>query len=367
MKKMTIFMTVLVAAILFGVIGIRVSAPQTDITKESTKVGVVLNGTREDHSWNQSHADAFDSIEEELNLEIEYRENVPYGDQAAQTMEELIADGCKIIFAESVGFGNAVLTEEAAHPDVYFYHCSGTRCGDNYTAFFMRNYQSRYLAGIAAGYATQTGKIGYTAAYGYTEVIRGIDAFALGVRSVNPDAEVCVMYTESWDDYDRAYEVTKDLIENEDCDVIIHHTDTLAPLVAANDLGVKSIGNNYDNRVRYPDSLLCCLEMDWAPYYTAEIKSCLEGRFYGKYDWLGLEDGVCGITPLTLNMGTNKGRAEAAINLKRQEMLDGTWDVFFGPVYDSSGNLEIEDNEAASDYYLLNSLNWYVQGVSVYD
>lgn len=367
MKKLTIFFTVLIAAIFLGVIGIRVSAPEQDITKKVTKVGVVLNGTKDDHSWNQAHADAFDAIDDELNLEVFYRENVGYGDQAQETMEELIANGCSIIFAESVGFGNAVLAEEQKHPDVYFYHCSGTRYGDNYTAFFMRNYQSRYLAGIAAGYATQTGCIGYTAAYPYTEVIRGIDAFTLGVRYANPEATVCVKYTESWDDYDKAYAATKDLIQNEDCDVIIHHTDTLAPLVCANDLSVKSIGNNYDNRNRYPDSLLCCLEMNWAPYYEKEIRTCLEGRFYGKYDWLGLEDGVCGITPLTLNMGTNKGRAEAAINLKRQEMLDGTWDVFFGPVYDSSGNLEIEDNEAASDYYLLNSLNWYVQGVSVYD
>ena len=367
MKKLTIFFTVLIAAIFLGVIGIRVSAPEQDITKKVTKVGVVLNGTKDDHSWNQAHADAFDAIDDELNLEVFYRENVGYGDQAQETMEELIANGCSIIFAESVGFGNAVLAEEQKHPDVYFYHCSGTRYGDNYTAFFMRNYQSRYLAGIAAGYATQTGCIGYTAAYPYTEVIRGIDAFTLGVRYANPEATVCVKYTESWDDYDKAYAATKDLIQNEDCDVIIHHTDTLAPLVCANDLSVKSIGNNYDNRNRYPDSLLCCLEMNWAPYYEKEIRTCLEGRFYGKYDWLGLEDGVCGITPLTLNMGTNKGRAEADINLKRQEMLDGTWDVFFGPVYDSSGNLEIEDNEAASDYYLLNSLNWYVQGVSVYD
>ncbi len=235
------------------------------------------------------------------------------------------------------------------------------------TAFFMRNYQSRYLAGIAAGYATQTGCIGYTAAYPYTEVIRGIDAFTLGVRYANPEATVCVKYTESWDDYDKAYAATKDLIQNEDCDVIIYHTDTLAPLVCANDLSVKSIGNNYDNRNRYPDSLLCCLEMNWAPYYEKEIRTCLEGRFYGKYDWLGLDEGVCGITPLTANEGANRGKAEAAINIRKKEMEDGTWDVFFGPVYSNTGDLQIESNEAASDYYLLNDLNWYVQGVAVDD
>ncbi len=367
MKKLTIFFTVLIAAIFLGVIGIRVSAPEQDITKKVTKVGVVLNGTKDDHSWNQAHADAFDAIDDELNLEVFYRENVGYGDQAQETMEELIANGCSIIFAESVGFGNAVLAEEQKHPDVYFYHCSGTRYGDNYTAFFMRNYQSRYLAGIAAGYATQTGCIGYTAAYPYTEVIRGIDAFTLGVRYANPEATVCVKYTESWDDYDKAYAATKDLIQNEDCDVIIYHTDTLAPLVCANDLSVKSIGNNYDNRNRYPDSLLCCLEMNWAPYYEKEIRTCLEGRFYGKYDWLGLDEGVCGITPLTANEGANRGKAEAAINIRKKEMEDGTWDVFFGPVYSNTGDLQIESNEAASDYYLLNDLNWYVQGVAVDD
>ncbi len=367
MKKLAIIFTVLIAAIFAGIIGIRVQSPDRDITEKETKVGVLLNGKKTDASWNQAHADAFEKIEDELNLDVILAERVPYGDEAVQTMEDLIGEGCKIIFAESVGYANAVAAEEKAHPEIIFYHCSGTRFGDNCTAFFARNYESRYLAGIAAGASTETGKIGYVAAYGYTEVIRGIDAFTLGARSVNPDAEVIVEYTKSWDDYQAAYEAAKKLIRQDGCDIIAHHTDTLAPLQAADDLGTRSIGNNYDNRGRYQNSNICCITMDWSSYYYDEIKSCLEGRFYGKNDWLGLSTGSCGLTELTDKAGEGKAKAEAAISEAEKKMEAGTWDVFFGPVTDNESTVRILAGEAASDDYLLNDMNWYVQGVTVHE
>lgn len=367
MKKLAIVITILIAAIFAGVIGIRVQSPYRNITAKKTKVGVLLNGKRTDCSWNQAHADSFEAIEDDLNLDVEFKESTPYGDEAVSAMEDLIADGCRIIFAESVGYADAVLTEEEAHPEIYFYHCSGTRYGNNYTSFFTRNYQSRYLAGIAAGYSTKTGKIGYVAAYGYTEVIRGIDAFTLGVRSVNPDAEVYVSYTESWDDYSKAYESAKKLIRKAGCDIIAHHTDTLAPLQAADDLGARSIGNNYDNRGRYSNSNICCLTMDLTQFYYDEIESCLEGRFYGKNVWMGLSDGTNGLTDLTDHAGENRGAAMEAIGQATEKMKAGTWDVFFGPVTDDEGNVRILSGEAASDAYLLNDLNWFVQGVSIYE
>lgn len=367
MKKLTIVITILLAAIFFGIIGIRVQSPDRDITARETKVGVVLNGKKTDCSWNQAHADAFEQIEDELNLDVRYKEDVSPGEEAVSAMEDLIADGCRIIFAGSVSFSDAVQTEVEAHPDIYFYHCSGTGYGNNLSSFFARNYQSRYLAGIAAGYATETGRIGYVAAFDYTEVIRGIDAFTLGVRSVNPGAQVLVSYTQSWDDYGRAYEASKKLIREENCDIIMHHTDTLAPLQAADDLGARSIGNNYDNRGRYANSNICCITMHWADYYYDAIKYCLEGRFYGKNDWMGLETGACGLTDLTDNAGSKKAEAHSIIAAAEQKMTEGTWDVFFGPVTDDQGTIRILSGEAASDDYLLNDLNWYVQGVSVYD
>ena len=134
-------------------------------------------------------------------------------------------------------------------------------------------------------------------------MIRGIDAFTLGVRSVNPTAVVHVSYTGSWDDYDGSYRAAEDLVKKYGCDVVTHHTDTISPMDAARDLKVRSIGYDYDNRANYPDSMIAACCFNWETFYRDEIRACLEGRFYGKHVWLGMEDGAVDLTPLTVNAG----------------------------------------------------------------
>ena len=139
---------------------------------------------------------------EKIAEKIMYKENVPYDQSCAETMEGMIEDGCQVIICNSFDYGDWIVQVAEKHPDVVFLHATGTEIGDNITTYFGRIYQMRYLSGIVAGMQTETDHIGYVAAFPISEVNRGINAFTIGVKSVNPDATVHVIWSESWTDYD---------------------------------------------------------------------------------------------------------------------------------------------------------------------
>jgi basic membrane protein A len=156
----------------------------------------------------------------ELNLLIEYREEVPQDESCKDVMEELIKSGCEIIVCNSYNYGEFVLEEARKNPEVYFFHTAGTERENNMSTYFGRMYQIRYLCGIVAGLQTKTNEIGYVAAYDLSEVNRGINAFTLGVRKVNPEAKVYVRFSDTWDDYDTTRETAKKLFDGKNIDVV---------------------------------------------------------------------------------------------------------------------------------------------------
>ncbi len=364
MKRIAIVVSIFLAVIILGILVIRVREIDTDVTKNRTKVGVVFNGELLDHSWGQSHYEGIEAAAEELNLEILYRENVPEDERCIPVMEELIDEGCRILVADSFGYGEWELEVAKEHPEIYFYHATGVQESENLATYFGRIYQMRYLTGIVAGLQTKTDQIGYVAAFPISEVNRGINAFTLGVRSVNPEAVVYVEWSNSWTGDEETEAASVKLLDAYDIDVLTMHTDSLKALEEADKRGIWSIGYNIDNSALFPDTYLTAAVWNWGAFYTPQFLSCLRGKFHGRHYWDGAESGVIALAPLTKNVVPE---AHSALEQAQQRFEDGTFDVFYGPISDRDGVIRIEDGESMTDEAMLNEFDWYVEGVIICD
>ncbi len=357
MKKLILISAVIIAVIIAGILVINRFEP----SDEAVTVGLVLNGSADDRSWSQSHYEAMVQTAEELDISLICMENIADAD-IVDAADELVAQGSDIIICNSFGYGEYLDEVAEKYPDVYFFHASGVNSGKNVTTFFGRMYQIRYLCGIAAGMQTKTNEIGYVAAFPISEVNRGINAFTLGVRSVNPDAKVCVSWTNSWTDDLAAEAAAEKLMNKYDIDVLTMHVDSVKPLETADRNGIMSIGYNYNNSISYPDSYLTAAVWDWKNFYKPHISECLQGKFNGRNYWNGVETGIVSLAPLGENADL---RISAKVAEQTKKMSDGLFDVFYGPVYDTEGNVRVADGESMSDNAMLNSFDWYVEGVVI--
>lgn len=193
-----------------------------------------------------------------------------------------------------------------------------------------------------------------------SEVNRGINAFTLGVRSVNPDADVYVSWTGDWSNYDATADAANRLLDSRDIDILAMHTDSLAVLDTADEKGVMTIGYNMDNSASYPDTFLTAAVWDWEKFYTPNILKCLQGKFIGQNYWVGAETGIIAMSPLTDNV---KDGVSEIVEKELERISGGTFDVFYGPVTDNEGNLRIAEGENITDNVMLNEFDWYVEGV----
>jgi simple sugar transport system substrate-binding protein len=204
-----------------------------------------------------------------------YVENVPEGADAERVIRELAVSGHKLIFSTSFGFMNATVKVAKQYPDVKFEHATGYQRAPNLATYMARFYESRYPAGIAAGRLTRTHKLGYIAPFPIPEIVRSINAFALGARSVDPKAEVRVVWVNSWYDPGKEREAAEALIA-QGVDVVAQQSDSAAPVQAAERAGFgRSASLRYD-ALRSARALTSCLEI-WSGYYIDRVRCGLEG------------------------------------------------------------------------------------------
>ena len=371
-KKLTwsnpVILIIIVGAILLaaiiGMLLIEDAVIETDVTANTTKVGLVLAGLKDDANYSQAHYDSLMNLRKELNLKIICKDGVPEDASCYYTIKDLIElNGCKIIVAPSFGYGEYIKKLAENYPDVYFIDPTGTEYLPNMVSCMGRMYQARYLSGIVAGMKTKTGELGYAAAFEIPEVICQINAFALGVRTVFPEAVIHVTYFGSWTDDAAAKKASGKLLDKyPDIDVLTMHTNSLMPDRVAAQRGIWSIGFNMDNAALFPDSYLTACVWYWDDYYRQEILSCLQGKFYGRHDWIGMEEGIVALSDLTKNCapGTKEKVDEA-----KKLFESRTFDVFYGPVTDNTGAVRIPEGESMSDDGMRNSFDWYVEGVIV--
>lgn len=340
------------------------------VSKDSIKVGVIhLSDPAEGSGYTYTHDIGIMGMQQNLGLsdsQIIRKINVNDSDKEAtrKAIKECIDEGCNIIFSTSWGYMETTAQMAEEYPDVYFSHGTGYMSnGKNFNNYFGRIYQPRYLSGIVAGMNTKTNKIGYVAAMGSenSEVTGGIDAFALGVYSVNPSAQIYVKVTNSW--YDPAAEkAAASTLLNMNCDVIAQHCDTTYPQLLAQQKNVYSIGYNSDMSKDAPDACLCSVIWNWSAYYTAAVQSVIDGTWDGSNYYGGMNENIVGITQLAdfCKSGTQQKVDEA-----KKDIISGKLGIFDGVIETNTGTTVGESGKTLKDSDITGNINWYFKTVTV--
>ncbi|MGM0431701.1 MAG: BMP family ABC transporter substrate-binding protein [Spirochaetota bacterium] len=353
MKKMV--MAVLVVLLVMSPV---FAGGQQESEKEEFTVGFIFTGPIGDNGWTQQHNRGRLALEEELGVRTLYRENVPNTQESAKVMRDMISQGADVIFATSFGFMDYMMDVAQENPDVKFFHCGGYKQSDNAVNYLGRMYQARYLSGIVAGMKTETKQLGYVAAFEIPEVVRGINAFTLGARSVDPSITVEVIWTHDWNDPPREKEAANALIDN-GSDVIAQHQSAPANLQAAEARGVWGIGYHADMNDAAPEACLTSPYWDWEYYYLREVEEIMNGTWEPENYWGGMEDGTVKLAQLGKN--APEGAEEAVAEVKEQ-IINGEFDVFGGPLKDNQGETVVPEGSTPSDGELL-GMDWLVEGV----
>ena len=361
-KVLSILLALVMVVLCFAACGNTQDADQGDktqtatiaaIPKDQLKIGVIHIGDPADGSgYSYTHDLGIQGMQKNLGLsddQIVRQLNISDSDTTAirNAIEDCIAQGCNVIFGTSYGYMDTMEALANEHPDVIFSHGTGYKSnGSNLNNYFGRIYQARYLAGIAAGLKTKTNKIGYVSAYGteLAETCSGINAFALGVQSVNPDAVVYVKELKSW--FDPANETAyAEALINMGCDVISQHCDTANPQIAAEKAGVFGCGYNSDMTKDAPKAHLTATIWNWDVYYTAAVQAVIDGKWveFGNY-YKGVKEGLCDVSPLSDNCvpGTQE-----KIDAVKALYNDGSWDVFTGVKLSFDENNNVVKTDAA--------------------
>ena len=327
------------------------------IFETDLKVGFIFNGNIGDFGFTYAQNQGRLALEKELGIETMWREMVPATEESMDIMQALIDAGCTVIFSCSFGFMGYTAEMAERNPDIYFFHCSGYMTSENMSAYFGRMYQMRYLTGIVAGLRTETNQIGYVAAHPIPEVRRGINAFALGVKSVNPDAVVNVIWTHSWLNTGLERDLAMQLI-HAGSDVIAQHQDSLLPQIAAQEEGIWGIGYNSPMGFFSPTAYLTAAIWNWGPYMVDQVSQIIDGTWESSNYWGGFETGIVMLEELTDNVapGTHEAVEEAMRHIR------SGFDVFTGPIYDNMGNLRLHPRATMLDSEKL-SIDWFVDNV----
>jgi basic membrane protein A len=344
--------------------------PGAPLDKELVKIGVihVSDPAREESGYAYAHYIGIRRMQREIGLrddQIIRRINVSDANRAAMELaiRECVADGANIIIATSWQHMDVCEKLAGEYPGVIFANAAGTRHNDsNFTSYFGRIYQARYLSGIAAGLRTGTNKIGYVAAMGKdnSEVTSGLNAFAMGVESVNPDARIHVRVTYRWLDPAGESQAARDLISL-GCDVIAQHSNTPNPQIEAQRAGVWGIGCNSDMKDNAPDAMVVSVVWNWGVYYSRLVQSVIDGSFTTAPYMGDIKDGMVGLTALNESI-LPPGTAEA-VEAAKARIESGEFGVFDGVMETNDGRFAGKEGKTLPDAEISFGVDWYYRNV----
>lgn len=361
MKKVIalILSVVTMAMMLAGCVG--APAGDANAPKDDFKVGFIYIGNPSDGGWSYAH----DEARKEMLTNMGWTDDntvifmdVPEDQNCATALEALVKEGCNLIFATSFGYMDYVLEAANKYPDVTFMHATGYKTAENMGNYFGRAYQARYLSGIAAGKATKANEVGYVAAFPIPEVVRGINAFTLGVREVNPDAVVKVVWTKTWYDPTVEKEAAQSLLDS-GVDVMAQHQDTYEPVAAAEKAGAYSTSYHASMAEHAPKGYLTGTIWSFGQFYTDIVKAVKDGTWEAKAYWPGIAEGAVKLDEYGPSV---TDETKALIKEKQDLIVSGSWDVFTGPIKDQTGTVRVSEGEKLTDEEML-SLDWFVEGV----
>lgn len=335
-------------------------ADEPDADCEPIKAAFVYVGPIGDAGWTKKHDDGRLDLEAALGdcVETSYLESVPEGAESEATFDRLAREGNDVIFGTSFGYMDQMLAVAEKYPDVKFEHATGFKVSDNMSTYFGAAEEARYLSGMAAASVTESGQMGYVAAFPIPEVLRGINAFALGAQRINPDVTVEVAWTSTWFDPVVEKEAAEALL-NGGADVIAQHQDTPSAGEAAQTAGGFWVGYNDDMSRFAPDAWLTAPVWDWGPYYIKVVESIRDDTWVSEQYYGNMADGLVNLAPVADVVPQDVRDQIATV---QEEIIAGTFAPFTGPINDQDGVEKVADG-AAPDLGTLLGMDYFVAGV----
>lgn len=330
------------------------------VAAEPLKVAFVYVAPVTDAGWVQQHEQGRRAVEAAFGGKVKttYVENVPEGPDAERVIRDLARQGNQLIFTPSFGYMEPTLKVAKEFPGVKFESITGYKTAPNVSVANARYYEGRYLSGIAAGRMTKTNVAGYVAGFPIPEVLQGINAFTLGMRSVNPKAQVKVVWLNTWFDPAREREAALALF-NQNADVVSFHTASTAVMTAAQERGKMAVAYHSDMRRIAPDAQIVAVTHHWGDYYVSRVQAVLAGTWQPANVWAGVDKAMvrAGF------FGPKVPRAVQDEVIKRQsEIARHRLHPFLGPINDNQGRTVVAKGQVPSDEQIL-GMNWLVEGV----
>ncbi|WLG63156.1 BMP family ABC transporter substrate-binding protein [Pseudomonas sp. FP1762] len=343
--------------LLYAAIGLGISLSAS--AADPLKVGFVYIGPIGDHGWTYQHEQGRKALAEKLGTQIttNYVENVAEGADAERVIRNMAKDKYDLIFTTSFGYMNPTVKVAKQFPKVTFEHATGYKQDKNLGTYLARTYEGRYVGGFLAAKMTKTKKIGYVASFPIPEVIRDINAIQLALNKYNPGTEIKVVWVNSWFDPGKEADAANALID-QGVDVVFQHTDSPAPIQAAERRGVYAVGYASDMAHFGPKAVLTSIVNDWAPHYIQTTQSVIDHTWKSQDYWGGLKEGTVELPISDLVPAPVKAEAEQLI----ADIKSGALQPFTGPIKDQAGVEKIPAGVSATNAELA-SMNYYVEGM----
>ena len=332
---------------------------EADGEEPCIRVAVLVNLDRNDAGWNQAHAEGADFVAEQLPCaEVLLLENQHEEPATEAVMRDLAADGYDLIFGTSFGHMEFMARAAEDNPDVVFEHASGFMSGPNFSNYIGALYQAAYLAGMAAGAASESGKIGYVGPFATPDVLRDLNGFVLGAREINPDIEVQMIWVNSW--FDPALETqAAETLLDDGADVLFYGTASAAVGQTADRAGASWVGSSGLARGFAPDSFLAAPNYNWGVYMLKATQAVIDGEWVSESYFGSMADGFISLSELGPNVSADTA---ALIEQRAEEFRAGTFEPFTGPILNQAGDVIVAEGDVIS-FGQLFSIDWVIEGV----
>ena len=326
------------------------------------KAGFIYVGPVGDGGWTFAHDNGRKAMVEALakdgvTVTTQQVESVKEGADAERVIRDLVAKGNNVIFTTSFGFMDPTLKVAQTSPKTMFYHATGYKNAPNMGTYEARTYESAYLAGVMAGKMTKSNTLGFVASVKIPEVIRNINAYTLGARSVNPAVKTKVVFTGSWFDMNKERQAAESLI-GQGADVLLQNTDSPAVLKTAEEKGVYAFGWDSNMKAYGPKAHLASAVINWGDFYIQAVKDALAGKVHVDNQWKGVADKWVDLVDVNPAVPAD---VKALVESKKAELAKGG-KIFVGPLKDQSGAEKVAKDQSMDDK-ALSGMSWLVEGV----
>lgn len=335
------------------------AAPTTAAPEEPLRIAFMYDGEIDDGGWNEAHENGRQYLIANMDgIETTFVENLSPGSEFQAAFEDFGSQGYDLVVC-TTWCQDDVLVVAPNYPDTVYLSWGGYQTAPNVGHFDGATEDGRYLDGLVAGSQPDVELIGYVGGFAIEEVVRGVNAFMIGARELNPDVEIQVIWVNSWYDPAAEQQAAQALVDA-GADMLAAEVNAPAVASVAEASGIGYIHYGIDGSGLAPNSWLSGFTFNWGPYYLSQAQALADGTWEPALTYGGLRDGVVGMSPFGAAVSAD---TIALVEERRQEIVDGTFDYFAGPITDNQGNVVIAEGETIAWEERTLCCQWLIEGV----